>query len=110
MRHHGTDSRYVCSGTKQLRAVMALHQCNLFRGRRLAESLRRSAELIRSSVGPLSCTRRLRVDRENVLLLTGSGPSSVNTDVKSGALKTMWPVVEDFARSPDTLACKIRFV
>ena len=59
VRHHGPERRFVCSGTKQLRPVMALHQCDLFRGRRPADHLARSAELIRCSIGPLSCTRRL---------------------------------------------------
>ena len=36
--------------------------CDLFRGRRPADYLARSAELVRCSAGPLSCTSRLRVD------------------------------------------------
>ena len=53
VRQHGPEKRFVCSGTKQPRAVMALHQCGLFRGRRPADYLARSAELVRCSVGPL---------------------------------------------------------
>ena len=53
VRYHGPERRFVCSGTKQLRAVMALHQCGLFRGRRPADYLARSAGLVRCSVGPL---------------------------------------------------------
>ena len=86
VRHHGPERRFVSSGTKQLRAVMALHQCDLFRGRRPADYLARSAELIRCSVGPLSCTRLLRVDREYRVLLTASGPRFVCKDIGSGAV------------------------
>ena len=65
LRHHGPERRFVCSGTKQKPAIMSIHQCDLFRGRREADYLMRSAELIRFSVGPLlSCTRRLMVDDE----------------------------------------------
>ena len=65
---------------------MALHQCGLFRGGRPADFLARSAELIRCSVGPLSCTSRLRVDREYRVLLTASGRRFVCKDIGSGAV------------------------
>ena len=86
LRHHGPESRFVCSGTKQLRAVMALHQCDLFRGRRPADCLARSAELTPCSVGPLSCTRCLRVGWEYRVLLTASGPKFVCKDIDSSAV------------------------
>ena len=86
VRHHGPEKRFVCSGTKQLCAVMALHQCDLFCGGRPADHLARSAQLIRCSVGPLSCTRRLRVDGECRVLLTAFGPKFVCKDIGSGAV------------------------
>ena len=63
--HHGPERRCACSGTEQVRAATAFHQCDLFRGTRPADNLARPAELTRCSVGPLSCIRRLRVDKEN---------------------------------------------
>ena len=97
VRHHGTEKRFVCSGTKQLRAVMAVHQCNLFRGRRPADNLARSAELIRCSVGVLSCTRRLRVDGEYRVLLTAVGLRFVCKDIGSDAVAAhrVWNVFHD---------------
>ena len=86
LRHHGPERRFVCSGTKQLRTTMSIHQCDVFRGRREANYLRRSAQLIRSSVGPLSCTRRLNIDDEFRLLLSGSGPCFISKPVRCGAL------------------------
>ena len=77
MRHHGPERRFACSGTKQLRAVMAHHQCDLFRGRRSADYLARSGELIRCSVGPLW---------EHRVLLTAAGPRSACKDIGSGAV------------------------
>ena len=65
---------------------MSIHQCDIFRGRREANYLRRSAQLIRSSVGPSSCTRRLNVDDEFRLLLSGSGPCFISKSVRCGAL------------------------
>ena len=32
VRHNGPERRFVCTGTEQVRAVMALRQCDLFRG------------------------------------------------------------------------------
>ena len=86
VRHHWPERRFVCSGTNQLRAVMALHQCDLFRGGRPADYLARSAEPITCSVGPLSCTCRLRVDREYRVLLIASGPRFVRKDIGTGAV------------------------
>ena len=74
---------------------MALHQCHLFRGRRPADHLARSAELIRCSVGPLSCTRRLRVGREYRVLLMASGPRFVCKDIGSGAVAEVGNVFHD---------------
>ena len=66
--------------------MMALHLCDLFRGGRPPDYLARSAELTRCSVGPQSCTRRLRVDREYRVPLTASGPRFVRKDIGSCAV------------------------
>ena len=84
--YHGPDIRFVCSGARQWRAIMSIHQCDMFRGRREAECLRRSVDLIRSSVGTLSRTRRLNVDKDFRLMLSGSGPCFSGKAVRSGAL------------------------
>ena len=62
---------------------MALHQCDLFRGRRPADHL---SSLSDARIGRLSCARRLRVDREYRVLLTASGPRFVCKDIGSGAV------------------------
>ena len=73
--HHCAERHFVCSGTKQLRAIMSMFQY-----------LRRSAALIRSSVGALSCTHRLHVDDEFSLLLSGSGPCLKEKEARTGTL------------------------
>ena len=83
---HNVERHFTCSGTKQLRAIMSIFQCDLYRGRRLADYLRRSADLIRDSVGDLPCSHRLQVDREFRLVLSGSGPRFMSKDVSSGTL------------------------
>ena len=74
---------------------MALHQCDLFRDRHPADYLARSAALNRCSVGPLSCTRRLRVDREYRVPPTASGLSFVCKDVGSPRLRLRLPQTPD---------------
>ena len=45
---HSAERHFTCSGTKKLRAVMSMYQCDLYRGRRQADYLRRSVVLIQS--------------------------------------------------------------
>ena len=77
LHHHCAERHFVCSGTKQLRAIMSMFQCDLYRGRHQANCLRRSA---------LSCTHRLHVDDEFRLLLSGSGPCFIGKDARTGTL------------------------
>ena len=86
LHHHCAERHFVCSGTKQLRAIMSMFQCDLYRGRHQANYLTRSAALIRSSVGALSCTHRLHVDDEFRLLLSGSGPCFIGKEARTGTL------------------------
>ena len=83
---HNAERHFTCSGTKQLRTMMSIYQCELYRGRRLADCLRRSAAFIRSSVGDLSCSHRLNVDKEFRLVLSGSGPRFMSKDSSTGTL------------------------
>ena len=64
LHNRSAERHFTCSGTKQLRAIMSMCQCDLYRGRRQADNLRRSAVLVRSSVGDLSCSHRLNVDKD----------------------------------------------
>ena len=80
------ERHFACSGTKQLRAILSLFRCDLYRGRRQADYLRRSAVLIQSSVGDLSCSLRVNVDKEFRLMLSGSGPRFKSKEISTGAL------------------------
>ena len=86
LHNHSAERHFACSGTKQLRAIMSMFQCDLYRGRHQADYLGRSAALIRSSVGALSCTHRLHVDEEFRLLLSGSGPCFIGKEARTGTL------------------------
>ena len=46
----------------------------------------RSAVLIRSSVGEMSCSHRLNVDKEFRLVLSGSGPRFMDKEISTGTL------------------------
>ena len=76
----------ACCGTKHLRAIMSLFRCDSYRGRRQADYLRRSAVLIRSSVGALSSSHRLSVDKEFRLVLSGSNPRFMEKEISTGTL------------------------
>ena len=66
--------------------MMSIYQCDLYRGRRLADHLRRFAALVRSSVGDLSCSHLLYVHKEFRLVLSGSGPCFMSKDIGTGTL------------------------
>ena len=64
LHYQSAERHFTCSGTKQPRAIMSMYRCDLYRGRRQADYLRRSAVLIWSSVGsvvlaPVECRQRV---------------------------------------------------
>ena len=129
VRHHGPERRFVYSGAKQLRAVMALHQRDLFRGRRPADFLARSAELIRCS-GALAARRVGNVFNDRAfadvflrhLMQTGGRMhmtmNRVQCDIQLQGCqlghtlpeqpKTMWPVAESRRPQSRRLGVKVR--
>ena len=86
LHYHSAERHFACRGTKKLRAIVSMLQCELYRGRRQADYLRRSAVLIRSSVGEMSCLHRLSVDKEFRLVLSGSGPCFIGKEISTGTL------------------------
>ena len=66
--------------------------CDVYLSRRFVprQTLGRPPEaicgLIRSSVGDLSCSHRLNVDKEFRLVLSGSGPRFMSKDISTGTL------------------------
>ena len=76
----------VCTGNTSTCAIMSVFQCDVYRDRRQADYLRRSAVLIRSSVGDMSYSHRLNVDKEFRLVLSGSCQRFTGKEISTGTL------------------------
>ena len=85
-RHHTRKQQFCCSGTKQLRIVLALHDADQLLGKtKETNYLQRSAELLRASVKPNLSPSRNAIDRNIRLLLDSHGPRFVHADyLKAG--------------------------
>jgi hypothetical protein len=76
--HHCQRKQYVCSGTKQLRIILALYDADCMLRQQEFEYLHRSACLLRQQVWPELNAARTSIDKEIRLLLTCSGPKYCN--------------------------------
>eukprot|EP00435_Cladocopium_sp_Y103_P008302 s3962_g2.t1 len=76
--HHCHRKQYVCSGTKQLRIILALYDADCMLRQKELEYLHRSACLLRQQVWPELSAARTSIDKEIRLLLTSSGPKYCN--------------------------------
>ena len=72
--HHTSKRQYVCSGTKQMRVIIALWDNDQLTGRDNTRYLERSAVLLADTIGPGFDSRQNSVDKRIRLVLTGSGP------------------------------------
>ena len=77
-KYHTIDNQFCCSGTKQIRVVLALHDSDMHR---LANYIARSADVIRRLVKPALSHHHNQIDRHTRLLLDDSGPTLVNACV-----------------------------
>ena len=76
--YHVERKQLVCSGTKQLKLCCALFDHDQLRGSIQGSYLRRSSDILRTTVKPsLSCTMN-EIDRHIRLVFTGSGPEYWN--------------------------------
>ena len=71
---HTREKQFVCSGRKQRKIVVALHDSGALSGRPPLDTLSRSAALLRSSVVPALPDDKTAIDRDIRLVLTGAGP------------------------------------
>ena len=76
--HHKKENQFVCSGTKQVKIILSLHDADSARRNMQFSYLQRSAAYIRTQVQPpLSCKHN-EVDRHIRLVLTAGGPTYCN--------------------------------
>ena len=79
--HHVQRKQYVPSGTKQLKVIIALHDCDQCQRRaRQPNFLKRSAAILRSTVSPPLSSKDMNIDRHIRLVLTGQGPQYWNAE------------------------------
>ncbi len=78
--YHDSRRQYCCSGTKQIKGVVSMHDLDQLRGVKKGEYLRRTAEAIRKTVRPPLDVSRNNIDRDIRLALTETGPVFVHKD------------------------------
>lgn len=76
--HHTARNQFACSGTKQIKIILSLHDADCARRSMQFAYLQRSAQYMRTQVCPPLSHKRNEVDRFIRLLLTGSGPVYCN--------------------------------
>ena len=76
--HHSAKNQFVCSGTKQIKIILSLHDADCARRNMQFSYRQRSAEYIRAQVRPPLSHKRNQVDRHVRLLLTAAGPMYCN--------------------------------
>ena len=77
-RHHVAAKQFVCSGKKQLKVILALHDSDSVRKENGADYLFRSAMLLRTQVVPPLDRNKSLIDKNLRLLLEKDGPRYVN--------------------------------
>lgn len=76
--HHVESNQFVCSGTKQIKAILALHDADCARREEGSDYLWRSSVVLQKHVEPQLCRRKNFIDKSIRLLLTSDGPIYVN--------------------------------
>lgn len=77
-KYHKASKQYCCSGTKQLKMVLSLHDSDMISGHRKGKYLQRSAALLAAQVSPPLPRTVNQIDRHIRLLLDISGPRFVH--------------------------------
>lgn len=78
IKYHTESTTFCASGTKQLRMACAIYDDDCYRGHQKDHYLRRSADLLRSSVQPPLASGCNAIDRHIRLVFTGTGPAYHN--------------------------------
>ena len=77
-KHHVESNQYVCSGTKQIKVILALYDHAASSQMPACDLLQKSASLLRSTVTPPLNHRINHVDKHIRLVLDAAGPRYVN--------------------------------
>ena len=77
-RYHTAKRQFCCSGTKQIKIILALHDSDMIAEKRQGNYLKRSATLLRRSIKPMLSPQNNAVDKEIRFLLDASDPRVVH--------------------------------
>ncbi|CAJ1441782.1 unnamed protein product [Effrenium voratum] len=80
-RYHTEKQRFCCSGTKQLRVLLSIHDTDMLAESRGGRYLERSAKVIRELVKPGLPIKNNNIDRGFRLVLDAGGPTLMNVAV-----------------------------
>jgi hypothetical protein len=73
-QYHTAGVQYCCSGTKQIKIIASLHDHDVSTGKPKGQYLRRSAEILHSSVKPTPPESVNAIDAHIPLVFTDAGP------------------------------------
>ena len=85
-KYHVAKKQYCCSGTKQLKCVLSLHDSDMIAGTRHGKYLQRSAQVLREQVQPPLPSSVNWIDKSIRLVLDSTGPRYVNVTVLGHSL------------------------
>ena len=77
-KHHHQKNQFVCSGTKQIKAIAALHDHHAGLQERCKQYLQTTARLMSSTIVPALPRTKNYIDKDIRLLYTSSGPMYVS--------------------------------
>eukprot|EP00438_Fugacium_kawagutii_P034931 Skav206392 [mRNA] locus=scaffold834:641080:643152:- [translate_table: standard] len=75
---HIAKNQFVCSGTKQVKAILALHDADCMKQEHGEDYLFRSAIVMSRTISPPLCRKITAIDKSIRLLFTEDGPVYVN--------------------------------
>ena len=76
--YHTAENQFVCSGTKQLKIILAIYESDCVKREHGCDFLFRSSLLLRSQVQPLLPSKNNHIDKAIRLVFTSAGPVYVN--------------------------------
>ena len=78
VKHHTSRNQYVCSGTKKIKIILALHDHAASSQSGIANLLQESAGILRQTVQPpLQCSQN-NIDKQISLVFDATGPKCMN--------------------------------
>ena len=79
-KYHSRKSQFLCSGTKQMKIILALHDADCVQRTREGNFLWRSSLILQRDVEPLLACETNNIDKSLRLVLTGLAPKYVNVN------------------------------